>query len=160
MRTSAWPEPLPIGNVGGAWVFPEQGVIYTESRARAPSAEDVDALFDFFDWLVPHVPTAHSPTLIHDWRTLRRVPREARTAFVWRRRKVAQEPARVIVALDVNPILRMTIQTVSMGAQLLVRAAPLDVVTDPTPSMRERGATDPDPNLQARLRLAWVHSRG
>jgi hypothetical protein len=160
VRTDAWPEPFPIGGIGGAWIFPGASIIYTESRGSSPTERDVHALFDFFEWLAEHVPEARAPTIVHDWRSIKRVPREARSAFVWRRRKIERQPERVVVALSVNPVVRMTIQTVSMAAQLLARAVPLDVVGDPMPPLRERGATEPDATLHARLRLAWQRTRG
>ncbi len=159
VRTEAWPEPFPIGRVGGAWLFPDQTTIYTQATAEVANADDVHALFDFFDWIEPHFHVACPPILVHDWRTLRSVPRDARSAFTWRRRKVKHEPSRVVVALTMNPLLRMTIQTAAMGAQIFARSVPLTVVADPVASLRELGVTDPDATLHARLRIAWQRSR-
>lgn len=161
MRFTTWTEPIPLSDVGGAWVFPEQAVLYTESTSVAPTIEHARTLFDFFDWMLTHLPPDRPTTLIHDWRSLRSIPPEVRQAFITRRKRFAiLKPARVVIAVKMNPVIRMGVQTVSLAAQMFMDAVKIDVVDDPAPALREHGVSEPDPSLHARLRLAWRHARG
>jgi hypothetical protein len=159
VRFSEWTEPIPLDNIGGAWVFPEQAVLYTESSCHVPTIEDVDTLFDFFAWTRSHVTTSRPPTLIHDWRSLESIPSEVRRAFIARRKDVRASPERVVIAVHLNPMIRMAIKMVSLAAQMVLRTAKVELVADPAPALRERRAVRPDPSLHARLRSEWREAR-
>jgi hypothetical protein len=154
-----WTEPIPLTDVGGVWVFPDQGVLYTETTIASPTAEDANALVDFFLWLDQQLASPRRLTVVHDWRSFVAIPREVRRTFIDRRKELVRRPARVVIAVTMNPMIRMAIQTVSLGAQFLVRAPPLDLVHDVAPVLRDLGVRDPDPSLHARLRLAWRHAK-
>jgi hypothetical protein len=161
VRFSAHTEAIPLSDVGGAWVFQDQAVLYTESSCELPRVEHAEVLFDFFDWVVEQVPPIRPPTLIHDWRSLRSLPADVRTAFVERRKRlITVRPERVIVAATLSPIVRMGVQTVALAAEMFGIGVPIDLVDDPGPALRERGALEPDPSLHARLRLAWKRRGG
>jgi hypothetical protein len=162
VRFTAFTEPIPLSDVGGAWVFPEQGVLYTESTATIPTVEHARTLFDFFDWMIHHQPAEKPTTVIHDWRSMRSIPSDVRQTFIARRKRFAavMRPARVVIAVKLNPVIRMGIQTVSLAAQMFTDAVPIDVVAECGPTLREYGVSEPDPSLHARLRLAWRHARG
>lgn len=158
LGTAAWTDPIVLGATGGAWVFPEERVIYTQSRCAMVSAADVDTLVDFFLWLGDHFPTDDAPVIVHDWRSIRSVPREARARFVERRRELKTRPKRVVIASEMNPVLRMALRTVSLAAQLVAQTVELDLVDDPEREIAELPL--PDPGLHARLRLAYKRAHG
>jgi hypothetical protein len=93
--------------------------------------------------------------VVHDWRSFRRVPREATRVFLERRKEIATIPSKLVVAVDVNPVLRMVLRTVALGAQLLTRAVPMELVDDPEGALMAAGVTVPDPVVHLRLREAW-----
>jgi hypothetical protein len=159
MRREAWTEPIPLSDVGGAWLFPDRGVVYTETRKVVPVVDDVHVLVDFFLWAASQVPIQGRPTIVHDWRSFQSIPRDVRRAFVQRRRDLSEQPERVIIAVTLNPLVRVALQTVALGAQLLAQAVRLDLVDDPGPALRALSVGAPDPALHARLRLAWRHNR-
>ncbi len=161
----AWPEGIALSASSRAWIFPDARVVFTKSFAEAATIEDANALVDFFVWLEnmdgpDALPLTPPPIVIHDWRSFRTVPREATRIFIARRREIATIPEKLVVALDVNPVLRMVLRTVSLGAQLLTRAVPMELVDDPQGALKAAGVTAPDRVVQLRLREAWRRHRG
>lgn len=152
-----WSEGVAFSVGGRGWVFPDAGVIFTRSQPTEPSIDDANGLIDFFLWLekVDVLPSGRSPTIIHDWVSYDRIPQEVRALFSRRRKEIAAVPDRLIVALAINPVLRMALRTVALGTQLLTRAAPLEIVDDARPVLAKRGIESPDPLLHLRLREAW-----
>ena len=145
-----------------AWLFPEARVIFTRTFADDASEEDANGLIDFFSWLEKFegpgaLPRNQPPIVVHDWRSFRSVPLVARRVFVKRRKEISTTPERIVVAVDVNPVLRMALRTVALAAQLVTRAVPLELVDDPTVALAKAGVDAPDPLLHLRLREAWRH---
>lgn len=152
MITEGWTEGVRFAPQGNVWVFPSQEVVFTEVTVASPTPSDAGALIDMFLWLNGELHAEHAPTLIHDWRSIRSIPKETRQTFQLRRRELRMRPARIIVAADMNPLTRMVIRTVSLGAQLVSGVTPIDLVKDPRLSLAELGVKSPDPELHARLR--------
>ncbi len=158
----AWPEGIALSANARAWLFPDARVVLTRSFADTATIDDANALVDFFVWLEKMddaLPRTPPPIVIHDWRSFRRVPREATRVFLARRKEIATIPAKLVVAVDVNPVLRMVLRTVALGAQLVTRTVPMEFVDDPEGALMAAGVTAPDPVLHLRLREAWRQHR-
>ena len=115
----AWPEGIALCASARAWLFPDAHVVLTRSFAEEATIDDANALVDFFLWLEKMddaLPRTPPPIVIHDWRSFRRVPREATRVFLARRKEIATIPAKLVVAVDVNPMLRM-------GSSWMIRKA-------------------------------------
>jgi hypothetical protein len=155
-----WAEGIALSKDARAWVFPEQRVIFTQSYADAPTLADVRGLVDFFLWLEnmhgpDALPKTPPPTVIHDWRSFKSVSMNVRQEFVARRKEIATLPSRLVVAVAVNPVLRMAMRTVALAGQLVTHTVPLDLVDDPTEALVAAGATQPDALVHLRMREAW-----
>jgi hypothetical protein len=155
-----WSEGIAFARTSQGWVFPEPNVIVTRATGEAATLEDVNGLIDWFIWLARTrgggiLKKLEPPIVIHDWRSFQSVPQEVRSAFVERRKEITMHPKRLVVALAINPVLRMALRTVALGAQLMTHAAKLSIVDDPEPELAKAGVTSPDPLLHLRLREAW-----
>lgn len=155
-----WAEGIALSANARAWLFPPQRVIFTQSYGSEPTLDDVNGLVDFFLWLErmegpDALPKTPAPTVIHDWRSFKSVSMDVRHAFGARRKEISALPAKLVVAVAVNPMLRMAIRTVALAAQLVTHAVPLDLVDDPTEALVAAGATQPDPLVHLRLRETW-----
>lgn len=64
-------------------------------------------------------------------------------------------PRRLLIAANVNPLLRMAIRTLTLAAHVLSVGGPMEFVHDPYAALTELGVTTPDPALHARLRGSW-----
>ena len=64
-------------------------------------------------------------------------------------------PSKLVVAVAVNPLLRMAMRTVALASQLVTHAVPLNLVDNPTAALVAAGATEPNPVVHLRLREAW-----
>lgn len=153
--TDGWAKGVHFAPDGRVWVFPTEEVVFTEISVASPTPRDAGALIDMFLWLSRELGSEHSPTLVHDWRSIRSIPRPTREIFQLRRRELRMRPKRIIVAADMNPVTRMVMRTVALGAQLVSSAAPIDLVKDPRLTLAELGVKSPDPGLHARLRESW-----
>jgi hypothetical protein len=157
-----WAEGIALSPSARAWVFPEQRVIFTQSYGDAPTLDDANGLVDFFLWLErlegpDAMPKTPAPSVIHDWRSFKSVSMNVRQRFVTRRKEIGTLPGKLVVAVAVNPVLRMAMRTVALAGQLVTHAVPLDLVDDPKDALVAAGATDPDPLVHLRLREAWRH---
>ena len=155
-----WAEGIALSANARAWVFPPQRVIFTQSYGGEPTLEDVNGLVDFFLWLErmegpDALPKTPAPTVIHDWRSFKAVSMDVRHAFGARRTEITAVPSKLVVAVAINPVLRMAIRTVALASQLVTHAVPLDLVDDPTDALVAAGATEPDALVHLRLREAW-----
>jgi hypothetical protein len=155
--TDTWTEGIRFAAGGCVWVFPKEEVVFTEITVTAPTPSDAGALIDMFLWLGHELGTDHEPTIVHDWRSIRSIPKETRQTFQLRRREIRMRPKRLVVAADLNPLTRMVMRTVALGAQLVSGAAPIELVKDPRLSLAELGVKSPDPALHARLRSSFRH---
>lgn len=159
MAPAGWTEPIVLSDVAHAWLFPNDGALYTESLLAVPRVEHVKALFDFFEWVGAYVPTDRPATLVHDWRSFKTIPTEVRRAFAAHRRAMtAARVRRVVVATSASPVVRMGVQAVSLTVQMLGLGVPLELVADPSSAIEKWIRQSPDPSLHARLRLAWRHA--
>jgi len=157
-----WAEGIALSKDARAWVFPAERVIFTQSYGSEPTLDDVNGLVDFFVWLErlegpDALPRTPPPTVIHDWRSFTTVSMNVRHAFATRRKEITALPAKLVVAVAVNPVLRMAMRTVALASQLVTHAVPLDIVDDPTEALVAAGAIQPDPLVHLRLREAWRH---
>lgn len=153
--TDEWPEGIAFSARGRAWVFLSPSVIFTQTTSTEVGAEDAQALIDLFLWLDSHHLGEGSPAVVHDWRSLEKLPREARTAFLKRRAEIKTKPSRVFVAVKLNPVHRMALQTVMLGSQMISQAVPTSLVHDPFAALRGLGHSKPDGALHLRLRDGW-----
>ena len=157
-----WAEGIALSIDARAWVFPKQRVIFTQSYGSAPTLDDANGLVDFFLWLErlegpDAMPKTPAPIVVHDWRSFSSVSMNVRQAFVARRKEIETMPSKLVVAVAINPVLRMAMRTVALAGQLVTHAVPLDIVDDPTEALVAAGATQPDPLVHLRLREAWRH---
>ena len=155
-----WAEGIAFSPNARGWVFPKERVIFTQSYGGEPTLGDVNGLVDFFLWLErlegpDALPKSPAPTVIHDWRSFTTVSMDVRRAFGSRRKEITAVPAKLVVAVAINPLLRMGIRTVALASQLVTHAVPLDIVDDPTEALVAMGATEPDALVHLRLREAW-----
>lgn len=164
-----WAEGIAFSPNARGWVFPTERVIFTQTYGGEPTLGDVNGLVDFFLWLErmegpDALPKTPAPTVIHDWRSFTTVSMNVRHAFADRRKEIQAVPSKLVVAVAMNPVLRMAIRTVALATQLVTHAVPLDIVDDPTEALVAAGATEPDALVHLRLREAWrrrvVASRG
>jgi len=155
----AWSDGIPFSPNGQAWLFPERAVVVTRTSGPSVNADDANALIDLFLWLSAREPTA-APTLVHDWRSLTSLSREARGVFMARRAEVKTRPSKLYIAVELNPVYRMALQTAMLGAQMLTQAVPAELVTEPFAVLARLGVRSPDPALHRRLREDWRTSRG
>jgi hypothetical protein len=153
-----WTQGVPFAPEGQVWVFPKQGVVYTEVTTESPTPSDANALIDMFQWLKTELDPSAPPVIVHDWRSMRAISRETRQVFLTRRREIREQPARIVVAVDVNPLIRMVIRTAALGAQLVSGTAPIDLVKNPALTLAEFGVKSPDRELHARLRASFEAS--
>jgi len=156
--TVAWPDGIPFSPNGRAWLFPERAVLVTRTAGPAVSADDANALIDLFLWLSARE-QARAPTIVHDWRTLKSLSREARAVFMARRAELTTRPSKLYVAVQLNPVYRMALQTAMLGAQMLTQAVPTELVSEPFAVLARLGVGSPDPALHLRLREDWRTSR-
>jgi hypothetical protein len=160
MGVEGWTEGIEVTRSISAWVFPEASVIFTKSHGRRASTDDANALIDLFLWLQRELPpAARPPAIVHDWRSMTELPIAVRRVFVARRREIEIAPRRIVVAIGINPVLRMIVQAVTLSAQLLTRAAPFELVDRPAAALVELGVGLPDVALHERLRFAWRAKR-
>lgn len=155
MISDDWTDGVRFAPAGQVWVFPKQEVLFTEVTTESPTPADAHALVDVFLWLKVELGDTPPPVIVHDWRAMRTIARETRQVFLTRRREIRGQPARIVVAVDVNPLIRMVIRTAALGAQLVSGTAPVDLVKNPLLSLAEYGVKSPDPELHARLRAAF-----
>ncbi len=149
---ATWCEGIPIGDIGTLWVFPEANLIFTQVRRCAPTPADATALVDVLAYLERGGLVEPGPTVIHDWRLIQKVPPETRSVFRQQRAALATIPKEIIIALDVNPILRMVLQSFALASEFTAKAK-TTIVRDPRLSLQAFGPLDPDPALHARIRL-------
>ncbi len=154
MIADTWCPGIEFTPGGRIWVFPEQQVLLTEARMERPTPSDANALIDVFLWLRRTLDESAQPVVIHDWRAMRSIPRETRQVFLARRGDVRGQPERIIVATDVNPLVRMVIRTAALAAQLVSGTAPIELVKDLHVTLAEHGVRTPDPAVHERLR-SW-----
>jgi hypothetical protein len=151
-QTGTWPAGVAFSAGGTAWVFPERNVIFTATSAAEVLPSDVHGLIDFFLWLSSKNPAESAEaTVVHDWRSLRGLSREARSAFMARRAEITARPSRVYVAVRLNAVYRMALQTAMLGVQMLTHAIPTELVEDPLSVLADLGVGDPDATLHRRL---------
>ena len=155
-----WAEGIALSKDARGSVFPAERVIFTQSYGSEPTMGDANGLVDFFLWLErldgpDAMPKTPPPTVVHDWRSFKSVSMNVRQAFVARRKEIKTMPGKLVVAVAVNPVLRMAMRTVALASQLVTHAVPLDLVDDPTETLVGAGATQPDPVVHLRLREAW-----
>jgi hypothetical protein len=92
MRFSPVTEALPLSDVGGAWVFPSQGVLYTETTCETPHVEHVEALFDRFVHTVPIELVGDPEPALRERGVLQPDPSlHARLRLAWRRHRGVRE---------------------------------------------------------------------
>jgi hypothetical protein len=154
-----WTEGVVFAPSAQVWVFPDQGVVFTSLQIESPTPAHANAFIDMFHWLKSELGALPSPVIVHDWRAMRTIPRETREVFLARRREIQDAPTRVVVAVDLNPFVRMMIRTVSLGAQLVSRTVPIDFVRHPLLTLVELGVKTPDVALHARLRQSFARYR-
>lgn len=155
-QAGAWAEGVAFSAGGMAWLFPSQNVIFIATTATDVSPSDVDGLIDFFLWLSAKNPEQTSgATVIHDWRSLCGLSREARSAFMARRAEITARPARVYVAAHLNAVYRMALQTAMLGVQMLTGASPTELVDDPFAVLAKLGCGEPDAALHRQLSAAF-----
>lgn len=155
-QAGAWAEGVAFSAGGTAWIFPSQNVIFTATTATDVSPSDVDGLVDFFLWLSAKNPEQTSgATVIHDWRSLRGLSREARSAFMARRAEITARPARIYVAVRLNAVYRMALQTAMLGVQMLTGASPTELVEDPFGLLAKLGCGEPEGALHRRMSAAF-----
>lgn len=155
-----WAEGIAFSPNARGWVFPAERVIFTQSYEKEPTLEDANGLVDFFLWLEglegpDAMPKSPPPTVVHDWRSFSKVSMNVRQTFVARRKEITTLPSKLVVAIAVNPVLRMAMRTVALASQIVTHAVPLDIVDDPKDALVSAGATQPDPVVHLRLREAW-----
>lgn len=150
-----WPDGVPFTPGVQVWVFPEHAVVFTHSTLEVPTLRDAHALVDMFLWLRRERPEIRDPVVVHDWRSVREFPRPVRQVFAVRRREIAEQPRRLIIAADVNPVLRMAIRTLALAAQVMSVGGPMEFVANPYAALAELGPSTPDAALHARLRASW-----
>jgi len=163
-HASAWPAGIVLSAGTSVWLFPAQNVVFTQTSAAEVALADVHALIDFFLWLASTQGTTRSapvpapipaPTVVHDWRSLRGLSRECRSAFMARRAEIKERPGRVYVAVRLNPVYRMALQTAMLGVQMLTQAQPTQVVDDPFAVLARFGVGAPDAALHRRLQASF-----
>lgn len=157
--TTEWPEGLAFAPGLEAWAVPSRAAVITRSAMREPTPADVHALVDFLAWADAQRFSPDPPVVLHDWRSVHVLGREARAVFRARRRELRTRPLVVVVALDVRPVVRMAIQAATLGAQLVAGTVPVELVDDLGPALRTRAIPAPDVDAQVRLRLAWRAAR-
>ena len=154
--TSAWCQGIPIAVDARLWVFPAEQVVFTRVSASSPTERDAHCLIDAFLWLAGILPGSQSPTVIHDWRAIRSIPRAVRGVFLARRRELSIKPRKLLIAVTADPLVRMVLQTVALGAQLVTDASPIEFIGDPQVVLHQvLGASAPDTSLHARLSASW-----
>jgi len=145
-QTGAWPAGVEFSAGGTAWVFPEKNVIFIATSVADVAPADVDGLVDFFLWLsAKHPEQTSGATVIHDWRSLRGLAREARSAFMARRAEITARPGKVYVAARLNAVYRMA----------LTSASPTELVEDPSSVLVKLGVGEPDAALHRRMSASF-----
>jgi len=156
-QTGTWPAGVAFSEGGMAWVFPEHNVIFTATSGSEVLPADVHGLIDFFLWLSAKNPAQSAEaTVIHDWRSLRGLSREARSAFMARRAEITARPKKVYVAVRLNAVYRMALQTAMLGVQMLTHAIPTELVEDPLSTLANLKVGDPDGALHRRMTGAFL----
>lgn len=155
-QAGTWPAGVAFSAGGTAWVWPEHNVVFTATTAAEVLPSDVHGLIDFFLWLSSTHPVQSSgATVVHDWRSLQGLSREARSAFMARRAQITARPSRVYIAVRLNAVYRMALQTAMLGVQMLTHASPTELVEDPLALLAKLGVGAPDAALHRRMGAAF-----
>lgn len=147
-------EPITVGEYGVVWIFPSHAALFTQTSIAIPTAAHAHALLDFFEWIVPHFPGGSVATVIHDLRSFSSFPADVRKTFLERRKDMPFRPQRAVIATSMTPLMRMTLQTVTLAIEMFTRSVRIELVDDPGRVVGALGL-EPDAALHARLRLSW-----
>lgn len=129
-----WPRHWAIPD-GYTWLTPNGSAIVTQLNAEFVEPSMVHALHDVLDELHAHGILKYFPKLsiLHDWRAIKKLPREARQAWTERTRRPGMpfRDLQAFIAVGSGPVTRMALQTAALTVQLAVGQTPARIVDDP-----------------------------
>ena len=73
-----------------------------------------------------------------------------------RRAEITARPSHVYVAVRLNAVYRMALQTAMLGIQMLGHASPTELVEDPMSVLASLGVGEPDATLHRRMGAAFL----
>jgi hypothetical protein len=145
-----WPVQLAVSS-GFIW-YADPGVFVTQSYIDHATLEGtvamttrVDAVLRFKE---KELAKLGGLLIVHDWRSLKTWDGDARQHLVERSKARAPGQVRgVVIALSVNPLLRMAAQVVNV-MMAAVGAAGLDIVDSVTPALTKHRVKKPSPEAR------------
>lgn len=163
MATPASPRPLPplsdwpVQHARGgnfAWLTPEGPAIVTQTTGPRGTVEMVEAIHSFYDLLADSDIKARIPqlTIIHDWRSITGVDREALGA--WTRR--SDRPGKPFAAyasyvvVDQSPLIRMVLRTAAITAQMMAGQRSITFAEELDPVLQQHRVSAPPPGYLQR----------
>lgn len=154
-----WPRQWVHSNYGFVWVCESPAAIVSQCVHERASVACVDALHDALDETIALGFLTANPgaIVIHDWRAIRSLERGAREAWSKRSNRPGKPTAVAgtphwYVAVCAGSIMRMTIQTAALAAQLATGQPAIKVIDDPAKPLTTHGIRPPAGDVLARLR--------
>ncbi|MCA9643410.1 MAG: hypothetical protein KC492_22075 [Myxococcales bacterium] len=153
----AWPEQWSIRD-GYTWLTPHGSAIVTQLNAEFVEPEMVHSLHDILDELLERDIHKHFPKLcvLHDWRAIRKLPKEARQAWTERTRRPGMPLKHLdaFIAVGSGPLARMALQTAALTIQLAVGQTPARIVDDPQEVLDRLAITPPSAEFFRRWQVS------
>lgn len=142
----SWPRQW-IFDGGFAWLTPSGPAIVVQTTVEVASDSTVHSLQDIFDDLLRERVMERLPglSIIHDWRSLRKIGAAARRAWTERTKRPGMPYADLTpyVALGDAPMLRMALKSAAVAVQLAVGQHIAHFVDHPRDAMYEAGVLPP-----------------
>ena len=142
----SWPRQYLDPNLGFVWFIAPRWIVLQAAFEVATAAHVMHAL-DLVDTALAHARAERTIGdglwIVHDWRTIREFPPEARKAFVARsRRRGRGEIARAWMCVFVGPVKRATFDTAALIVGLAT-GADIRFIADPHQVILHEGLRPP-----------------
>jgi hypothetical protein len=141
-----WPVQLHDPRFGFAW-YTAPAIFIAHIDVTHGSVEATMGLNDALDRVIAtrddEIRAAGGLLVIQDFRTVKSYSSEARQSFVERLKRRPRGYSRgVYVAVGINPLLRMAVQTVNIAFSMVIGGT-VELIADPTVILRRLGIQSP-----------------
>lgn len=137
---------------------PNGSAFITQLNVELVEPQMVHALHDILDELHHHGILKYFPkfAVVHDWRAIRKLPRETRKAWTDRTRRPGMpfRETQAYIAVGSGPVTRMVLQTAALTVQLAVGQTPARIVDDPQQVLERLAISAPSSDFLRRWRTS------